>query len=141
MSPTASDAATTPVTANQIAAAWTDMWNGSFDLAHRLCASEFRIFFGGKGIDGVHPGDAVHDAADLVEFLHAYHASHPGVRFVLDGESAGELGEGGTGLFAVRWYADLSKDESVSGIDMLEAVGGTLTRVWSLGAERRFPTA
>ncbi|WP_225725595.1 MULTISPECIES: nuclear transport factor 2 family protein [unclassified Nocardia] len=130
-----------PVTADQLAAWWTDLWNGSFDLATRLCADDFRIFFAAAAPeDGPHRGDKVTGPAQFVEYLHEYHATKPGVRFVVDGPAAGALDETGAGSFAVRWYAELPDRRKLSGIDMFDVVDGKLTTVWSVTGQRLFPT-
>lgn len=127
------------ITADQLATQWTALWNGSYELAETLCATDFRISFGATGEDGVHSGDAVRGPAQFVEFLRAFRDSLPGVWFGLDGGSAGTVDANGTGLFAARWYVNLPNGESHSGIDMLEAVDAKLTHVWSVTGERRFP--
>lgn len=126
-------------TADRFAAAWTEMWNGSLDLAHELCAADFRIAFGARGDNGEHPGDALRGPADFIEFLRGYHALMPGVRFSIDGLAAGVFEPTGPARFACRWYADLPDGEVHSGIDLFETLDGKLTTVWSVTGQRRFP--
>ncbi|MBH0778611.1 hypothetical protein [Nocardia bovistercoris] len=127
-------------TADDLAELWTRLWNGSFELAHRICADEFRVLFAGAaGENGAHPGDTVGSPAVFVDFVRRFRASKPGIEFGVDGPAAGALDVDGAGLFAVRWYAELPDRRRVSGIDMFEAVAGRLTTVWSVTGQRAFP--
>ncbi|MBL1078883.1 nuclear transport factor 2 family protein [Nocardia sp. 2] len=128
-------------TADQLAIRWTELWNGAYHLARELCTPDFRIRFAANGTagDNTHPGDSLRGPAHFVDFLHDFHATHPGIRFALDGTAAGEVTPAGTGFFAARWYVDTP--EGPSGIDMFDIRDGKIAEVWSVTGTRRFPTA
>ncbi|MGV9412092.1 hypothetical protein ACWDOP_19435 [Nocardia sp. NPDC003693] len=126
-------------TADDFAAAWTEMWNSAPELANDLCGSDFRIAFGRDEGEGKHPADAVRGPAAFAEFLHAYRRARTGIRFVLDGHAVGTFTRNGPAAFSCRWYAELPDGNGRSGIDFFETVDGRLVRVWSVTAERRFP--
>lgn len=126
---------TTTATADQLAATWTELWNGSTDLATALLTDDFSIRFASPTRD---IADALRGPAAFASFVTGYRAQRPDVGFVVDSAAVGGLDATGTGTFAVRWHSVHAEIPAHGGIDVFEAVGGRLRRVWSVGGAGPF---
>ncbi|MGV9668742.1 nuclear transport factor 2 family protein [Nocardia niigatensis] len=130
----------TIITAEQLAAAWTQLWNGSFDIADQLCAKDFRVFFGNAIEADGHPGDAVHTPAEFADYLRKFHADRPGVRFEVAAPTTGTVEPDGTSRVSLVWHVTMPDGATLSGIDLLETIDTKVSRAWSVAGRRRLPT-
>ncbi|MFD3703270.1 nuclear transport factor 2 family protein [Nocardia sp. NPDC058658] len=127
---------TTAVTADQLAADWTELWNTDPDIAHRLLADDFRLRFASEQTR--ESTDPLRGPAELAAFVTGFRAQRPGVRFVVDSAAVGTLDAAGTGMFAVRWHSEDAGVPAHGGIDLFDAVGGRLRQIWSVGGTAPF---
>ena len=126
---------TAPTVVDQLAARWTALWNTDPDLARALLTDDFQLRFAATTREAT---DGLRGPADVTAFVTGFRAQRPDVRFVVDSAATGTLDAEGSGTFAVRWHSERSGEPEHGGIDMMEAVGGRLRRIWSVGGSAPF---
>ncbi|MCA2208479.1 nuclear transport factor 2 family protein [Nocardia rosealba] len=124
-----------PITADHLAARWTELWNSDPTLAGQLLTEDFELRFASPTRELT---DGLRGPADISGFVAGFRRQRPQVRFVVDSGAAGQLDADGSGTFAVRWHSEASGRPEHGGIDMFEAVGGKLRRIWSVGGSAPF---
>ncbi|MFI5498656.1 hypothetical protein ACIA5E_06270 [Nocardia asteroides] len=117
---------TSTVTADDLAARWTEFWNGALPLAPGLLADDFGIRFASPTRAAA---DGLRGPGEVAAFIAEFRRGRPDLTFAIDAEAVGSLDAEGTGSCAVRWHAEPTRH---SGIDILTAVAGKLVRVWSV---------
>ncbi|WP_369637957.1 hypothetical protein [Nocardia sp. JMUB6875] len=127
-------------TADELADAWTRLWNGAFEIAEELIADDFRVIFGEATEANAHPADAVTTAGQFADYLRKFHAEYPDVRFEMGAPTTGSVTASGISRVGLVWHMWLPDGTARSGIDVLEAVDARIARVWSVTGRRRLPT-
>ncbi|WP_369246281.1 nuclear transport factor 2 family protein [Streptomyces sp. R41] len=139
---TATDNATTgtaltPATGIALFERWTALWNGDFADPEGFLAPNFRIRFGNDPDNA--DTDTLHGPRGIVDYIAAFRASLPGVRFAVEGTPLVDVGKGSV---ASRWCVTRQDDSGIavakSGIDLFQVEEGRIVTVWSVTGLRRF---
>ncbi|MER6123765.1 nuclear transport factor 2 family protein [Streptomyces sp. NPDC001795] len=138
MTPTTTGSTLTPATGIALFERWTALWNGDFREPESFLAPGFRIRFGNSP-DSAEATDMIHGPRGIVEFIAAFRATRPDLRYAVDGTPLVDTEQGSV---ASRWYVSGEDVDSAtrekSGIDLFEVVEGRIAAVWSVTGLRRF---
>lgn len=111
--------------------AWAGMWNGEIDPT-TFVAETFRIHLGAQAAAA--RSDAIASGAELGEFVAAFRATRPGLRY----RTVGEPFVTADGRIGAVWTGAIPGVLERSGIDVLQVVDRRVVEAWSVTGERAF---